>query len=200
MTYQTEFPDFDPATVPPIPEGWEDCSLAANGCLSWQAGAYIVNVEYADPAMRLKRGSWGDRFYVLEDTVSADAVFSSNDWDAVLAFIANKQKPLYQQAFPEFVLDVAIPEGWQDTSWRNDTCPSWQKEMADRTTLKVFVDYADPARREVKGLRRFHVQEIDEDDDIGECFSTDYWKRVLEYFGDTESQKRRDEIARIGRG
>lgn len=45
----------------------------------------------------------------------------------------------------------AIPEGWEDTSWRNDACPSF----ATPAGVRVWVDYADPAMRDTPSMARF---------------------------------------------
>ena len=54
MTYQTEFPDFDPATLPPLPEGAEDVSWHNDTCPSFEfpCAALTVYIDYADPAAR----------------------------------------------------------------------------------------------------------------------------------------------------
>lgn len=49
----------------------------------------------------------------------------------------------YQTAFPDFELDVTIPDGFVDASWHNDAMPSWVKTFDDGRTLTLFVDYAD---------------------------------------------------------
>lgn len=52
-TFQTEFPDFDPATLPAIPSHWVDSSWRNDACPSFEAGEGLrVWVDYADPANR----------------------------------------------------------------------------------------------------------------------------------------------------
>ncbi len=48
----------------------------------------------------------------------------------------------------------AIPDGFTDSSWVNDTCPSFLNEAAGRI---IFVDYPDPAEREDPDLPRFSL-------------------------------------------
>jgi hypothetical protein len=54
--------------------------------------------------------------------------------------------------------------GFADSSFGNDTCPSFGRDVLHRDalvgTLQVFVDAKDPAQREVEGAERFHVHWI----------------------------------------
>jgi hypothetical protein len=51
--------------------------------------------------------------------------------------------------------------GFSDSSYGNDTCPSFSRDVLHRDTLvgtlQIFVDAKDPAQREVEGAERFHV-------------------------------------------
>lgn len=58
--------------------------------------------------------------------------------------------PRYRKAFPDFTLDVAIPNGFEDVSYRQDACPAW---INGRAGLHLFIDYADPDQRETVGPR-----------------------------------------------
>ena len=42
------------------------------------------------------------------------------------------------------------PHGWKHSSWKNDTCPSLLKKEKHGNTCRIFVDYVDPAMREVE--------------------------------------------------
>lgn len=56
----------------------------------------------------------------------------------------------YKQEFPDFDTELNLPEGWIDTSWHNDICPSFEKQFG-AVTYKIFCDYTNPDRREVGG-------------------------------------------------
>jgi len=59
-------------------------------------------------------------------------------------------------AFPDF--DYALPtlEGFIDTSWKNDVCPSLTREADDANqTLILWCDYANEAKRDYEGGKRF---------------------------------------------
>lgn len=47
----------------------------------------------------------------------------------------------YKQEFPAF--DDVLPtlEGFKDSSWHNDACPSLIKELGNENFLQVFVDW-----------------------------------------------------------
>jgi hypothetical protein len=68
--------------------------------------------------------------------------------------------PLWKRTHPEFEgIDFPLPEGFKDTSWQHDTCPSFQnKELG----VQLFVDYANPEMREVKGFKRFTLVEYED--------------------------------------
>lgn len=81
----------------------------------------------------------------------------------------------YKTEFPDFVLDVDIPEGFEDTSYRNNSCPSWTKG-----DLTIFVDYADASLREFPEFNRFNVQRFNEAaDSYEDVINTDDWQDVL---------------------
>jgi hypothetical protein len=61
-----------------------------------------------------------------------------------------------------------------DSSWHNDTCPSWTYEFNDRSTLIVFVQPADATLREWPEAKRFNVQIRDPEGDLTDYdFDTD---------------------------
>lgn len=87
--------------------------------------------------------------------------------------------PLYQRAFPDFpALDVALPDGFVDTSWKNDTMPSFSRELPNHQQLKLYIDYPNPADREEPQSKRFylgvyedgveHVRDVASSDDYAE--------------------------------
>ena len=82
------------------------------------------------------------------------------------------------RGFPE--LDVTLPEGYEDTSWHNDACPSFTRELGDGRSLLVYIDWPDVTDREGAGPR-FHLHVYTEEDwgsgtDIP---STDDWDEVV---------------------
>lgn len=99
MTYQTEFPDYDPATLPAIPSGWEDVSWHNDVCPSFTAkrseaeledGGWrlYVFIDYADPELREMKGL--ERFLAwceIDGPSNGNNVLASNDWDAVVKFV-----------------------------------------------------------------------------------------------------------------
>ena len=42
------------------------------------------------------------------------------------------------------------PHGWKHSSWKNDTCPSLQKEEKHGNVCRIFVDYVNPDMREYR--------------------------------------------------
>jgi hypothetical protein len=85
--------------------------------------------------------------------------------------------PKWKAAFPDFpYADMpAIPETWEDISWRNEMCPQFDTKRG----CVVFVDFADPAQREFPECCRFTAHT---DNDAREpLFETDDWQAVLNF-------------------
>ena len=83
--------------------------------------------------------------------------------------------------FPDYPVAAfpVMPDGFEDSSWRNDACPSITNEAA---RLHVFVDYPDENDREAPGMKRFAVNELDVDGcliNADPILSTDDWADVL---------------------
>lgn len=72
----------------------------------------------------------------------------------------------------------SIPKGWKDISYGNDTCPSF--EVVGKR-LVVWVDAADPDKREVPG-KRFGITRVNADCEyIESLLDTDDWNEVLAF-------------------
>lgn len=91
----------------------------------------------------------------------------------------------YKEAFPDFgEMDVEIPAGFVDASYRNDSCPAFLNEEAG---LFLFVDYANPDDREHPDLSRFSLVQgtphatygLQRDENNVDLISTDDWSEVL---------------------
>lgn len=75
-----------------------------------------------------------------------------------------------------------IPNSWTDVSWHNDACPSFIAAERDGAQLQVWVDYADPAKRECgEDLPRYRAYWYDHDtgDVKKEIIESDDWNAVL---------------------
>jgi hypothetical protein len=72
--------------------------------------------------------------------------------------------PRYQREFASFgELDVVLPEGFTDESWHNDTMPSFARKLWNGYFLRLWIDYLDPSKREVKERPRFSLTLYDQD-------------------------------------
>lgn len=87
MTYLTEFPDFDPATMPAIPAGFDDVSWHNDACPSFlnEALGLIIFVDFADAdkrefpeTERFTLGRW-------DNGNTGNDVCSSDDWGVITA-------------------------------------------------------------------------------------------------------------------
>lgn len=77
------FPEYDTATLPPIPEHWKDISWRNDVCPSWQAYSYQIFVNFEKPE---ERETGGERFSVC-DIEFGDCLLSTDDWNEILTFV-----------------------------------------------------------------------------------------------------------------
>lgn len=91
----------------------------------------------------------------------------------------------YRTEFPDFgELDVKLPEDFVDSSWHNDMCPRFEiqrdsDEETGHASLTLFIDYADPAQRELGEVARFSATTGDPHMSSTKFFTTDDWNRML---------------------
>jgi hypothetical protein len=85
----------------------------------------------------------------------------------------------YRTEFPDFPADdmPAIPQGFEDSSWHNDSCPNFTSEELG---LRIWIDYADPEQREIREGSRFSLEPADNLDTITEPTCTDDWQAILD--------------------
>lgn len=86
---------------------------------------------------------------------------------------------LLQAEFPRYDVSTppALPQGFVDTSWQNDACPSFTNELR---RVQVFVDYADPKERECgPEAPRFSLLTLDEHGDQNYICNTNEWSEML---------------------
>lgn len=62
-------------------------------------------------------------------------------------------------AFPHYSASdlPALPQGWTDSTWRNDACPSYAILDHEEVRVRVWIDYVQPANREAPHGSRFTV-------------------------------------------
>jgi hypothetical protein len=93
----------------------------------------------------------------------------------------------YQTEFPDFVLDVTIPDGFEDNSWHNDACPRFQKQLPDGNYLVIWVNYANPQDRDYPNLHRFSIDLHEVDFTYLETLrSSDNWQDILDFIAHSE--------------
>ena len=103
--------------------------------------------------------------------------------------------PQWQREFPDYPADgmPALPASWSDTSWHNDSAPSFL--ISDR--LLIWIDYPDAALSEFADARRDGTckrfvlsrmvdgQHVDTGDDaLGQ---SDSWHEILQMVAKLES-------------
>lgn len=89
------------------------------------------------------------------------------------------EMPQYKKAFPDFNLDIDIPEGFVDCSWENEPCPSFQNIDLE---LILYVDYADTNLREFKDIERFSLVATKNGmfmENNDQLITTDNWDEIL---------------------
>lgn len=99
-TYRDQFPDFDPADMPAIPEGFVDRSWAPGGMPSFihEEAGLVLWVDYLDPAKRehqdgarftLDRLGTRDPEHGWQFDGNMVELFATDDWDIAAASIPN---------------------------------------------------------------------------------------------------------------
>ena len=66
----------------------------------------------------------------------------------------------YLTEFPDYDDSIALPDGWIDVSWHNDTCPAFHNTTKGAT---LYLDYKDPSLRENMPVLRFGAYSVDSD-------------------------------------
>ena len=93
----------------------------------------------------------------------------------------------YQTEFPEFAPATMpdIPAAWRDVSWHNDACPCFEAMRDDKGSnwkaCLVWIDFADPALRDVPNGQRFTVTFVNDGAESMIILETDSWAEVLAY-------------------
>jgi hypothetical protein len=79
-----------------------------------------------------------------------------------------------------------MPQGFDDTSWHNDACPSYRSEALG---LVVFIDYVDHAKREMPeyGVRFILLAD---DDSCHEIAASDEWSEITAAIDNCRKEKR----------
>lgn len=84
--------------------------------------------------------------------------------------------PLWQREFPDFPVDgmpTPMPAGFEDASWLNDACPSFDNDAAG---LRLWVNYPNPRDREIEGSSRFILCRTDANgEQVEDLFETEIW-------------------------
>lgn len=81
------------------------------------------------------------------------------------------------------VINMMQHLGLEDTSWHNNSCPSWSYDFKDKSILTVFVQPLDCTLREFPESVRFQVQHQNPEGDWLEekDFCTDSFTDLLAY-------------------
>lgn len=70
----------------------------------------------------------------------------------------------YKTEFPRFTGPMPVFEGFKDSSWHNDACPSFELPLGGDSFLRVWVDFSDPKDRESPFPERFGLDLVHEDE------------------------------------
>lgn len=90
----------------------------------------------------------------------------------------------YQTEFPHFTLDVEIPDGFRDDSYRNDAMPRFTKELPESRELTLWVDYADRSLSEYDDNPRFLIELLDFDGNHIDSVQSEDWQAILDFIAE----------------
>lgn len=119
-----------------------------------------------------------DRPPAFTDVPASELAAAINALRDRASALLGDRTPLCAREFPGFVLDVTLPEGFDDVSWHNDCAPCFASAAAG---VCVFIDYADEAQR--SGVCRFIVCTYGHDgahlDDPVDLYAGDNWPEAV---------------------
>lgn len=78
--------------------------------------------------------------------------------------LIKEDRVISNQIFENFDDVIEIPEGWINTTWRNNACPSIELQIDKDYSVTIWIDYKNPELREMKG-KRFIVSLVDPEED-----------------------------------
>jgi hypothetical protein len=92
----------------------------------------------------------------------------------------------YLQQFPEFDDTLPTLEGFSDSSWHNDACPSLSKELPNGDFICVFIDYKDKERSDFADLEgdsyaRFRVGNHTVSGEYENLFQSNDWADIEKF-------------------
>lgn len=138
MTYRTEFPDFDPATMPAIPAGWTDQSWHNDVCPSFTVFDGVrVFIDYADPALR--EFPEGERFSLHVGDRAAP--FCTDDWAKLLEAVSTDPHAICRKWVNR--IGVGFHPDTRGKDYTPKMSPEWIKEY-DADMELIFARAADP--------------------------------------------------------
>lgn len=165
--FRAEFPDFDPASMPTIPDAFEDTSWHNDSCPSFRSEALGLElfVDYLDPALR-EFPEMEERFTLHHwDDGQGDLIVGASDWAKVEEAI---RPHLLAQAFAEKLGEALTHAQWLEMEKRNrseeyvrlNMCASHDFCDANEVMLEAFVAVLD---REPEFLTDDNPSETDSD-------------------------------------
>jgi len=121
-------------------------------------------------------------YLITVTNISRDTVLLKTDsLDEVVKLVNEYDKHTYNDLtdFEKCLFDIKnlIPKEWEDVSYSNDTCPSFEFKG-----YQIFIDNENPTEREIQDGKRFHI--INSDDyGYGKkpLLETDEFSKVLEF-------------------
>jgi len=93
----------------------------------------------------------------------------------------------YKHEFPRYDDELPTLNGFEDSSWHNDACPSLMKHIDDSTFIQIFCDYKDKDNSDFADLEgdsynRFNIMLANAEKDWSiALFESNSWDDIVEY-------------------
>ena len=92
----------------------------------------------------------------------------------------------YKKEFPRYDDELPTLDGFSDSSWHNDACPSLMKHIDDSTFIQIFCDYKDQNESDfadlVEGYTRFNIMLANAEKDWSiALYESNNWDDIVEY-------------------
>ena len=96
----------------------------------------------------------------------------------------------YKNQFPRYDAELLKIDGFYDSSWGNDICPSITMDLGNEWYCQIFCDYLDPKLREEKESARFFILHQQDNSYEGAKLMTDSEEEVRQWVKDNITNKK----------
>ena len=134
--FALEFPDFDPATLPRLPQAFENISYGNDACPSFHNDELRLSIFIDYEKMELREFEGETRFHIFKTDEDGgrlpedDASFTSDNWSDILAYVLAEH-------FVRVLKQDFTVKDWEEMRRRNATRNTIIPTPAPHTTSAI---------------------------------------------------------------